>query len=66
MGVGLEMAPLIKEFIAKLIFNFKLEDEIASLPSSASISTSTLADPILVWRRLRRPHKLRWAFPQDL
>ena len=44
MGVGLEMAPLIKEFIAKLIFNFKLEDEIASLPSSASISTSTLAD----------------------
>ena len=33
MGVGVEMAPLIKGFIAKLIFNFnlnfKLEDEIA-------------------------------------
>ena len=29
MGVGVEMAPMIKEFIAKLIFNFKLEDEIA-------------------------------------
>ena len=33
--VGKEMAPLIKEFIVKLIFyfNFKLEDEIALLPS---------------------------------
>ena len=44
MGVGLEMAPLIKEFIAKLIFNFKLEEEIALLPSSASTSTSALAE----------------------
>ena len=38
MGVGFEMAPLIKEFIAKLTFNFKLEHEIALLPSSATTS----------------------------
>ena len=42
MVVGLEMAPLIKEFIAKLIF--KLEDDIALLLCSFSTSTSTLAD----------------------
>ena len=60
MGVGLEMAPLIKEFIAKLIFNFKLEDEIALLPGSAS--TSTLAEVSLIitlnhiWSNFMRMH----------
>ena len=37
MGVGLEMVPLIKGFIAKLIFLINLADEIALLKSSTSI-----------------------------
>ena len=54
MGVGVEMATLIKEFIAKLIFNFNfmLEDEIALF----SISPIT-HPPDKQWQLLTRPKK---------